>query len=467
VQKKTYPHVTVLIGSNGSKKSLLLRLLLEAGLGKSMYRGHGHPPIRFEARFETGRPANVIAISNTPWDRFPRAYDLGRLSKTLFRDSGAYVYIGQRAPKGNVSVRNNEVQLGISLMENSAHLSERRENLELIFGNLDLDVCAGIRLVRTSKIDVHRRDFGNELSSDKLERYFNDLPLIVKNLQLDRSVRPEAKAAASAYAQILAKESYERKRLTNVLQKLHPSLITFWVHPDEHKFLIAKELGMMTIQEWRNLLYLGFVNIEGINLLPKGSVGLPSEAKSAKRDGDLSSGQWTWLYNFARLELELRDNSLVLIDEPENSLHPKWQQQYVGVLEKILDAHSGCHAVISTHSALLAASMSVGRGNLRVLESQGPKRLVRARAIDRTHGWSADDIYQDVFGMDSSRSPQFTSTMDAILKIIGNSKDELIAVSQTDIELLLAVYADLPVHDSMRQIVAAVLRRLRGDSNVK
>lgn len=56
---------------------------------------------------------------------------------------------------------------------------------------------------------------------------------------------------------------------------------------------------------------------------------LPKGAKQgALRESDMSSGQWNWLYNFVSLCIELDDDSLVLIDEPENSLHPTWQRDF-------------------------------------------------------------------------------------------------------------------------------------------
>jgi predicted ATP-binding protein involved in virulence len=53
------------------------------------------------------------------------------------------------------------------------------------------------------------------------------------------------------------------------------------------------------------------------------------------------------------------DNSLdfpktILIDEPENSLHPKWQREYIGFLQGFIGYKENVDVIIATHSPLIA-----------------------------------------------------------------------------------------------------------------
>eukprot|EP00487_Bulimina_marginata_P004454 TRINITY_DN20804_c0_g1_i1.p1 TRINITY_DN20804_c0_g1~~TRINITY_DN20804_c0_g1_i1.p1 ORF type:complete len:134 (+),score=10.98 TRINITY_DN20804_c0_g1_i1:31-402(+) len=80
---------------------------------------------------------------------------------------------------------------------------------------------------------------------------------------------------------------------------------------------------------------------------------------------DASSGEASILSTLIALIPELEDNSLVVIDEPEISLHPSWQYRYVNLLDRIIARKSGCHIFIATHShfiisvfALLVAPIS-------------------------------------------------------------------------------------------------------------
>lgn len=69
-----------------------------------------------------------------------------------------------------------------------------------------------------------------------------------------------------------------------------------------------------------------------------------------------SSGQQQLICSVLSLITTLSDNSLVLIDEPELSLHPKWQQLYFKLLSSTLMPFENCQVVIATHSPLLVQS---------------------------------------------------------------------------------------------------------------
>jgi predicted ATPase len=69
-----------------------------------------------------------------------------------------------------------------------------------------------------------------------------------------------------------------------------------------------------------------------------------------------SSGQQQIICSVLSLVATLADDSLVLIDEPELSLHPKWQQLYFKLLSSTLKPFNNCQVVIATHSPLLVQS---------------------------------------------------------------------------------------------------------------
>lgn len=75
---------------------------------------------------------------------------------------------------------------------------------------------------------------------------------------------------------------------------------------------------------------------------------------------DASSGQITMLTVFLSVAANLQDGSLVLIDEPETSLHPDWQSRYINLMREVFSNFRGCHFVFSTHSPLIVADMPEG-----------------------------------------------------------------------------------------------------------
>lgn len=64
---------------------------------------------------------------------------------------------------------------------------------------------------------------------------------------------------------------------------------------------------------------------------------------------DLSSGEQNVIVMLYYLVFEYNNNKLLLIDEPEISLHVAWQYQYIEELEEILELNDG-QAIIATHS---------------------------------------------------------------------------------------------------------------------
>jgi len=76
---------------------------------------------------------------------------------------------------------------------------------------------------------------------------------------------------------------------------------------------------------------------------------------------DMSSGELSLLCGFLGLAAHLEEGCIVLIDEPENSLHPEWQLRYVEMLGAVMDSRPGCHYVLATHSPLIVSGFA-GRG---------------------------------------------------------------------------------------------------------
>ena len=65
---------------------------------------------------------------------------------------------------------------------------------------------------------------------------------------------------------------------------------------------------------------------------------------------DCSSGEKHMIFAFTGVLSSIEPKSVILIDEPEISLHPEWQIQYVSLLKKIFKKYDGCHFILASHS---------------------------------------------------------------------------------------------------------------------
>lgn len=90
-----------------------------------------------------------------------------------------------------------------------------------------------------------------------------------------------------------------------------------------------------------------------------------------------SSGELSLISSMLFLVANIRENALVVIDEPENSLHPSWQREYVNKLLTTLRYHEST-IVIATHSPLIVTGATVqnpGRVSVFQVRKGVPSRL--------------------------------------------------------------------------------------------
>ena len=106
-------------------------------------------------------------------------------------------------------------------------------------------------------------------------------------------------------------------------------------------------------------LQAGFITVKDIQTLHTPSperVGSVFDLKVTPLE-KRSSGEQCLFLLFLGLISSIEDNSLILIDEPEISLHPSWQQRFVSILHDAFDQYNGCHFIIATHSPLILSDL--------------------------------------------------------------------------------------------------------------
>lgn len=112
---------------------------------------------------------------------------------------------------------------------------------------------------------------------------------------------------------------------------------------------------------------------------------------------EASSGQQQMLCSMFGLLSELRNNSIVLIDEPELSLHPTWQMTFLDRLSSVLEQFEGCHVILATHSPLIAQSALIN--GIEVLRMRPPDNVTTADPIQQPDtDTSVEETLLDVFG---------------------------------------------------------------------
>ena len=132
---------------------------------------------------------------------------------------------------------------------------------------------------------------------------------------------------------------------------------------------------------------------------------------------DSSSGETNLLCQFIGILSTIQDNSLIIIDEPENSSHPNWQINYIGWLKDIFKEYHSCHFVIATHSHFILTDLQEHYSTIIALEKADGRVKNIAENLN-TFCWSVDDILYNVFHVRNTRNSVFENKMMRLYKLV-------------------------------------------------
>ncbi|OWV86849.1 hypothetical protein ATY79_08540 [Rhizobium sp. R693] len=108
----------------------------------------------------------------------------------------------------------------------------------------------------------------------------------------------------------------------------------------------------------------------------------------------LSSGEMAMLRLAIQMTSAIEPGSLLLLDEPENHLHPNYVSQAMNLLHEVLIATKSI-AIVATHSAYIVREAPRQRVHILTLED---REITIASPRMQTFGASVDTISQFVFG---------------------------------------------------------------------
>lgn len=136
---------------------------------------------------------------------------------------------------------------------------------------------------------------------------------------------------------------------------------------------------------------------------------------------EMSSGEFAMLSTVLSISAAANDpHTLVLLDEPELSLHPNWQMTLIDNLDRAL-ASQVCHLIISTHSHMLVSDLPMQRSNVTQLEKDEEDNLIATSIVESTYGWSAEEVLLKVFKTATDRNRYFGERIGKLLEKMGNN----------------------------------------------
>lgn len=437
---------TVMNGENGTGKSALLRVISDASLGLEMSRQY-----RFISKnisiSKIGKVARTIAVSGTHNDRFPlNSGSEIRLNSGNF-DLLPFYYYGPRQSGIYTSVSKASITTTHSLLSAIATSGEGLGQLRLLLQYMDFQPWLKI------SFEIGARYRKQEL------RGLDELRTHIEKLTANQKGGPTKLSETFRQSLELARALFETKA------------IDAWARDREDN---ARSMYLVLGDGF------GIDDPSGLNsLIPAAdyfkvladflSMGVLSAHITLQRNGQdlplnaLSSGEWQLFYTLANLTLNVQDDSLILVDEPENSLHPSWQMDYLMLLRDLIKHKTGCHVILATHSPLIAASLLPFDGNLIRMSNGETGQRFRAEFEDTAYGWLPGDILKERFEMDTVRPPEITKAINQSLRLLKNSSEprpELTAAARR----VMALRVHLPTHDPLVSLMDAIVEIAFPDS---
>lgn len=425
---------TIIVGKNGIGKSRLLadiaRYVAKLGRGISFYERVTSPYIfAGEGYYLKG---NVIAVSTSPFDKFPTAR-----RRSLGDGQVNYKYIGMRGegPFGATSSISLISSAAISLLE-KLHKGRSNDNLVKVFGTLG---------------------------------FKPSVEFIVKPTYIGREgVRNSAKISedASLYIDLLA---YERdheiiidEKYQDALQKMNLST--------RHKVLHAVRV-IHNVTE-RKTISLAVDFLDGLNriegddtskdfiaallvLLKYNFVKLMDLRLHKIFHGDMSlklasSGEQCLLVIMLGIAGNIDNDSLVLIDEPEISLHPRWQEEFMQLLISAFSGYRGCQFIIATHSPQLISRLMSKHCFITSL-SQG--KTYRANDfVKKSADYQLAELF-DAPGMMNEYISRLAFNLLAKIKFQKKMDDEL----RSDLSHLMDLKKKIDIEDPLVDLIDSVV----------
>ena len=417
------PRWSILTGRNGSYKSTIFREIVQ---GLILWDGIEGNPLKLIRR-EGGddSPPRVLAVSGTVADRFPLKHQ--NIKTTVF-DQPNYVYFGQRVNANIISKREIIEHVAFYMLD-----SKVEDRLSTPF-HIRIYELLGLR--RFVELRVESAKSPNE------NRRSNQPPLF-ETLSNVANYRSQIGAGAIQYSAETARfllDEFSRATFDELHKFLHGTRRK--VHAVISGSIETQGLGADAI---RLGLYVEKLRITSVTV-----ESLDSEKGFSAFD--LSSGEYHLWSTLLAICFSVQNGDVVLIDEPETSLHPQWQIEYMRLLNDITAFMTNGHIVVSTHSPLMISAARPGASVIDVSEQQSSSSKIAVNFAG-----SADDILVNRFGLKSSRNHDFVDKLQRAIHLVelgDDNGEEFEVLSHT----LSSYRALLPDTDPITDIIDALIK---------
>ena len=339
--------------------------------------------------------------------------------KTRVLESIRYWFEMFRSKAVNVELfyEENEIEVLESLMNNEGLTKIEKE------AQKDIEFTDCLRNIKFYNYDYRHNKIENRNYNSKIiSRSFEKLKIFPKIIYVPTEINFEKIKKAQTnlkkeYSFINIVDSYEIKDI--------PSYIATRISK------VANEEENLTMGQVRKKV---FAEINGIFEILELDVKLSEISKdensmpiftdsSGKKFGinELSSGEKQLFLRTLAIKMLEPENSIIMIDEPELSLHPKWQQKIVDVYKKISKNNQ---IILATHSPHILGSVEKENIILLIKNRDGNIETRLGKELGNSYGQTMERILEDIMGLETDRNPSVYELLSQIKEMVKNDNYE-------------------------------------------
>ncbi|HFU74740.1 MAG TPA: hypothetical protein ENK66_00690 [Arcobacter sp.] len=384
--------------------------------------------------------SNTIAISISPFDRFPHV--------------GMYRSIGPTNRYRNEELFNKYSYLGLrdSQYSNFSQAYMSKIIFSLV-NSLFLDKTRIVSLMNILDYIGYQKslilNFRFSHNWEKLKRYLDKESLLEDDLMKLHSFFSDITESKNNYLKDFffnKDDSLKDKEYTMDILEVLKKIPYMKRKNMELRFLgedytLFKELNIYE-DDIRFLLKSDILRLNDVILVKK-------DTKNIIKINEASSGEQSIIMSILGITSKIRDGSLICIDEPEICLHPTWQEKYIKLLTHTFKDYKGCHFLIATHSPQIISKLE--DENCYVMSMEDGK-IVNASTLNNR---SIDFQLAHVFKSPGFKNEYLTRELISLITLIseGKGQEEL---ASSKIEEILALKDVIDDDDPVKELIKMV-----------
>jgi predicted ATPase len=168
----------------------------------------------------------------------------------------------------------------------------------------------------------------------------------------------------------------------------------------------------------------------------------------------LSEGEQQLLTVLGLILVAGRDDCLFLLDEPDTHLNPKWQRNYVKLLEEFNLNDNNSHILVATHSPLIVQAAEDSDILLYKLNDDKKVEIINNEKL-KIHNWRIDQVLgSEFFEFNSTRPPKLDDFMTLREKMLDEGLND---DTKNKLDELQNEFGVLPTGETMEELESILL----------